>query len=291
MGEASASATAVLVCQGRACADGRWAVGRFSDPVAHDLLEPAELAIVDAVRGDTVPSDAAARLAWELVRQTALTVVARTVAIDDAIRAHGAGQLVVLGAGLDSRAWRMPELSATTVFEVDRPASQKDKRRRLGALQPVAGRVVEVPLDLGDGNLGRALEEAGFDVRAATTWVWEGVIPYLRAAVVRATLADVAAQSASGSRLILNYQSRALLPRVARAAMRLVLRASKQPDPLAGEPWRSLWRPAELASLCGEFGYRVDSDTDLLAVSEELELPAGNAGSLRNGRVAVATRV
>lgn len=285
-----ASGTAVLVCQGRASADGRYAVGRFSDPVARDLLEDVELEIVDQVRDGSVPSDAATRMAWELVRQTGLTVVPRTIAIDDAIRAHRDGQLVVLGAGLDSRAWRMPELAPTTVFEIDHPASQREKVRRMGQRAPLAHRVVEVPLELGRGSLGRALEEAGFDARATSTWVWEGVIPYLTAPVVESTLAEIAAQSPPGSRLILTYQARALGPRVARAAMRLLMRASRVPDPLATEPWRSLWRPAELAGLCRRHGYSVTTDEDLLTLAAELDLPGANPSSLRNGRVAVATR-
>ncbi|MCA0293899.1 MAG: class I SAM-dependent methyltransferase [Actinobacteria bacterium] len=157
---------------------------------------------------------------------------------------------MILGAGLDSRVWRMPELASTTVFEVDQPASQKDKVQRIGARAPLAHRVPELAVDLAGGTLARALEESGFDPRAATTWVWEGVIPYLPAAAVAATLAEVATQSAPGSRLVLNYQSRQLRPLLGRTLVRLVLRASRQPDPLTTEPWRSLWKPAELAKLC-----------------------------------------
>ncbi len=291
MSTASASATAVLVCQGRASADGRYAVGRFSDPVARDLLEPDELEVVDRVRVGAVPGEGTARMAYEMVRQTGLTIVPRTVAIDDAIRAQVTGQLVILGAGLDSRAWRMSELASTTVFEVDQPASQKEKVRRIGARAPLALRVAQVPVDLNSGALARGLQDAGFDPRARTTWVWEGVIPYLPAAAVAATLGELSTQSAPGSRLVLTYQSRELRPRLGRTLLRLVLRASGAADPLASEPWRSLWRPSELARLCEQHGYRVDADDDLLSLSAKLDLPAGVASSLRNGHVAIATRV
>ena len=148
MNERAASSTAVLVCQGRATADGRYAVGRFSDPVARELLDPADRVVVDRVRADRVPTEAADRMAYEMVRRTGLTMVPRTIAIDEAIRGHAAGQLVILGAGLDARAWRMPELARATVFEVDHPASQQDKLRRIGGLAPTAGRVVPVAVDL-----------------------------------------------------------------------------------------------------------------------------------------------
>jgi hypothetical protein len=69
----AASSTAVLVCQGRATADGRYAVGRFSDPIARERLDPAERLIVDEVRADRVPTDAAGRMAYEMVRRTGLT--------------------------------------------------------------------------------------------------------------------------------------------------------------------------------------------------------------------------
>ena len=58
MAELTASSTAVLVCQGRASADGRYAVGTFSDPVARELLDPTDRALVDRVRADLVPDDA-----------------------------------------------------------------------------------------------------------------------------------------------------------------------------------------------------------------------------------------
>ena len=290
MVERAASSTAVLVCQGRAAADGRYAVGRFSDPVARELLDPADRLIVDRVRADRVPTEPAGRLAYEMVRRTGLTMVPRTISIDEAVRGHAAGQVVILGAGLDARAWRMSELARAAVFEVDHPASQQDKLRRIGGLAPTAGRVVPVAIDLATGRLGPALERAGFDRRAATTWVWEGVVPYLTDNEVRATVAQVTELSAPDSRLVVNYQGRSLPTTVMRQAMRLVLRASRQPDPLGGEPWRSLWRPDDMRTLLRGNGFDVIADSDLLALSADLALPADNNGSLRNGRVLVAAR-
>ena len=78
---------------------------------------------------------------------TAEVMVPRTVAIDAAVRTADAPQVVVLGAGLDGRAWRMPELATATVYEVDHPASQEDKRDRTARLTPVAGALHLVPVD------------------------------------------------------------------------------------------------------------------------------------------------
>ena len=148
MGVRAASSTAVLVCQGRATADGRYAAGRFSDPVSQELLDPAERVVVDRVRAGDVPTQTAERMAYEMVRRCGITMVPRTVAIDEVIRRHDAEQLVILGAGLDARAWRMPELSHVTVFEVDHAGSQRDKLRRIRGRPPTALRVIPVEIDL-----------------------------------------------------------------------------------------------------------------------------------------------
>lgn len=229
-------------------------------------------------------------MAYEMVRRVAVTMVPRTIAIDAAIRDHGATQVVILGAGLDARAWRMPELAAATVFEVDHPASQRDKQRRIGGMPPTAGKLVFVPVDLAKEALAPNLERAGFDRRLSTTWVWEGVVPYLTAGQVRVTVAQLAELSAPGSWLVVNYQAKSLPVTVMRAAMRLVLRVFRQSDPMAGEPWRSLWRPDAMRTLLNHNGFDTTRDDDLLTLAAGLGLPSDNDGSLRNGRVTLTVR-
>ena len=265
-------------------------MGRFNDPVARELLDPAELEVVDLVRAGLAPSGDARRIGYEMVRHTGQGMVPRTIAIDDAIRDHAARQVVVLGAGLDSRAWRMPELAGATVFELDHPASQRDKRRRVGDRTPLAGRVVWVPADLARERLEDALGQTGFDRHAATTWVWEGVVPYLSPAAVRATTAALSTLSAPGSRLVVNYQDRSLSASVLRVVMRLVLRLARQPDPMAGERWRSLWSPSQIRTMLGDNDFEVTHDADLLTLTSGLDVPTDNVASFRNGRVAVAVR-
>ena len=290
MGVGAASSTAVLVCQGLATADGRYAVGRFSDPVAEELLDPAERTVVERVRAGDVPAQAAERMAYEMVRRSGITIVPRTVAIDEAIREHDAAQLVILGAGLDARAWRMSELADVTVFEVDHPASQRDKLRRIGDRTPTALRVLPVEVDLATQTLSPTLENAGFDRQVVSTWVWEGVVPYLVANDVRAAVAQIAELCAPGSRLVVNYQAKSAWVSLMRGAMRLILRLTRQPDPLAGEPWRSLWRPESMQRLLHDSGFRVVSDDDLFTLAVGFELPSDVEGSLCNGRVVLAVR-
>ncbi|MGW5240135.1 class I SAM-dependent methyltransferase [Monashia sp. NPDC004114] len=287
--EQAASSTAVLVCQGRAAAYGRYALGRFHDSVARELLDPSELAVVDDVREGRVPPSGPQRMSHEMVQWVGVSMVPRTIAIDEAVAQHGALQVVILGAGLDSRAWRMTELAAATVFEVDHPASSRDKLRRLAGRPAVAATVVPVAVDLSRDALAPALEHASFDRSVRTTWVWEGVVPYLRAEAVRSTVNQVAHLSAPGSRLVVNYQAKSLRTSAMRRVMRLLLRVTRQEDPMAREPWRSLWRPDGIRKLLSDNGFDVESDLDLLELSAGLDLPAGNPGSLRNGRVAIAT--
>ncbi|MFE2603820.1 class I SAM-dependent methyltransferase [Streptomyces mirabilis] len=286
--ERTASRTAVLVCQGRAAADGRLATGRFADAVAVRLLRPPERAPVDEVRAGTPSTGWKARATYEGVRACAEVVVPRTVAIDDAVRSHRTPQLVVLGAGLDSRAWRLPELADSDVWEVDHPASQQDKQERLAeaGTPPVVARSVRfTPVDFATDDLGSALEATGHDASVPTTWLWEGVVPYLTHDEVRAMVRAVADRSASGSALVLNYQG----PSVKASAGRLIARVLNS-SVTASEPWRSLWKPQKMAVLLAEYGLRVVSDEDLLAIANRLESSMRGRTSLRSGRVAVARR-
>jgi methyltransferase (TIGR00027 family) len=282
-----ASYTAVLVCQARAAADGRIATQRFADPVAMALLTEQESAVVRQVR-DEAPPQGSARLNYERVRGASVVLVPRTVAIDDAVRAAGVPQLVVVGAGLDTRAWRMPELSTVDVFEVDHPATQRDKRGRLGDRQPLARSVRFVPVDFRRDELGAALESAGHRRDLPTMWLWEGVVVYLRPGEVSATLAALAARSTPGSRLVVNYQAPSLKAAAGRLLVRALHRAVGQRSSFASEPWLSTWTPRRMAALLARYGFTVERDADLYTIAHELQVPISDRASLHSGHIVVA---
>jgi len=288
--ERAASRTAILVCQGRAAADGRLATGRFSDPIAYELLTSPERTIVDQVRASMVPQGWSARVAYESVRACAELMAARTVVIDDAIRDHGNPQLVILGAGLDSRAWRMRELAEVDVIEVDHPASQADKRARLGERPTLARTARFQPVDFATDDLGDALATSGHDPGVPTTWVWEGVVPYLTLDQVTTTLRAIAIRSARGSTLVVNYQTPSLRARAGRILAAGLTRLGSTATITAGEPWRTLLTPAQIAALLGGAGFGVHADDDLLTIARRLGLQEAARTSLRNGRVAIAIR-
>jgi methyltransferase (TIGR00027 family) len=123
----------------------------------------------------------------------------RTRLIDDEL-ARAAGQVVILGAGLDTRAARLAALSGLPVFEVDREPTLAFKDAVMGAAWP--RRRVAVGSDVTE-DWTAAVRRAGFDPAVATTWVLEGLLPYLPSADQLRLLETVARLSASGSRAII----------------------------------------------------------------------------------------
>jgi methyltransferase (TIGR00027 family) len=266
-----ASRTAVQVCQGRAAADGLIAPGRFADPTAMTLLLPEEQQIVQQVRERDAPRPWSQRLDYETVKATAELMVPRTVFIDDAVRERPQPQVVILGAGLDGRAWRMPELAGLAVFEVDHPASQEDKRRRAAELREGPPPVF-VPVNFGTDALGEALARAGHLAGLATTWIWEGVVPYLTRDEVATTVAAVAGSSAPGSRLVVNFQKPMRSAKIGRLVSRLLMASTGRRSVWAKEPWRSTWTPEAMAALLARNGFVVTRDEALSDTANSLRL-------------------
>jgi len=135
-------------------------------------------------------------------------VCVRTRYLDDAILsalAEGLDQIVLLGAGLDSRPYRLPGIERVRVFEVDHPSTQAMKRAAVGS---TPAHVVYVPADLAREPLDRALGRAGFQTGLRTIFLWEGVTNYLDEASVDATLRFVAR---AGRALLFTYVDRGIL--------------------------------------------------------------------------------
>jgi len=131
-------------------------------------------------------------------------VSARTRFLDDLVldaTASGVRQVVLLGAGLDARAFRVHWPDGVRVFELDTPAMLAFKQRVLDDVgsTPRAERIV-IPIDLRE-DWPAALREAGFDAGAPAAWVVEGLLVYLDEQSVDRVMSDIAALSAPGSRL------------------------------------------------------------------------------------------
>ena len=245
------SRTAHLVALGRALADaGLSHVPDFQDPTARVFLnEKGKRSLAK-----TMHAARKGGIRLESARVMADLIALRTAAIDTAVRdaiAAGATQLVILGAGYDGRAWRMPELAGVRGFEVDHPATQGDKRAHLSELPPATGLVSFVSIDFERESLGAVLDRAGHDRSSPTCWIWEGVVMYLTRDAMRATAGGIAGRSAPGSTLIVNYHT---IHR--RFLARLIFR-------LIGEPQISAWTPAEMAADLGSVGLVVREDSGM----------------------------
>jgi methyltransferase (TIGR00027 family) len=160
----------------------------------------------------------------------------RTRFIDDRLQTAvrgGATQIVILGAGFDSRAYRFRALlEKTKVYELDRPATQAAKQRRIhdvfGA-SPVNTRYV--PFEPSNQKLATVLRGAGFDSAAKSFFIWEGGSMYQPEAVVRAILADVAQWK--GSSLVMDFAS----AEAVKQARQDPASPQERFDDAWGEPW------------------------------------------------------
>jgi methyltransferase (TIGR00027 family) len=142
-------------------------------------------------------------------------VVARTRLIDDLIAASlgAVEQMVILGAGFDTRAYRLPGLRRLRVFEVDHPDTQAAKRRLLARALPAAPQHVRfVAIDFQESELASVMEAAGYSGSAQSLILWEGTTNYLTEPAVDATL-RWCARSAPGSRLVFTYVHRDIITR------------------------------------------------------------------------------
>ncbi|MBS1122737.1 MAG: SAM-dependent methyltransferase [Deltaproteobacteria bacterium] len=207
------------------------------------------------------------------LRTWILYMQVRTRVIDDALRAFAATrdrQLVVLGAGYDCRALRMPELSDTRVFEVDHPATQGHKRAVLdkrGVHSPsqyVEWDFESRPME----DLAETLAEAGHDPTTPTFTIWEGVTMYLTEGAIDTSLRAIAEWSAPGSELAMTYFAKSRLARPSFATRAIQAMVSS-----IGEPWRWGWIPDELPEFLHERGWELERDVSMAEAARGLLPP------------------
>lgn len=249
--ESRASFTAETMALQRAFESHRPAARRlFDDPYATAFLRPSLRVLAEAARLPGVR-----HLAFGLYDAVAgpgprASGITRTKVIDDAVTSAVTGdtQCVLLGAGYDARAHRLPALADRAVFEVDHPATQARKRAVLGEGPRY------VPVDFERDDLAARLVESGFDPGKPSVFVWEGVTNSLTAEAVGTTLAAV---HGLGGDLVFTYVDvRALhepspFPE-ARRWVRAVARS--------GEPWTFGLLPAETRAFLAGHGFDLRKD-------------------------------
>ncbi len=248
MREAQPSRTAALVALWRALAhDGHTSIPHFDDATASAQLPPCFARVYAHLTRRPLTGRAGQQFA-----QAIDLMVLRTLRLDavvtDAV-ARGVRQVVLLGAGLDGRAYRMASLRDAVVFEVDHAATQAYKIARAHQLKPSCARVAFVAVDFErDVALQRALSAAGHDASVPTVWIWEGVVMYLTPAAMHTTLRALAACSAPSSTLAVHYHTQ-----LRSALASALLRAWSEPQIHA-------LSAAQLASALASVGFAVESD-------------------------------
>lgn len=215
----------------------------FADPLALRIL--GEEAATIARQTEERPSG----------RRMRIFIAARTRFAEDALAAaveQGVRQLVVLGAGLDTYAYRSAFCDWLRIFEVDHPATQAWKRQRLDdASIPIPGSLTFAPIDFERETLAEGLAAAGFDVSQQSFFTWLGVVPYLTEESIWATLGFIASLP-HGAHVVFDYSDPpASLPAESRIGHKR--RALHVAD--LGEAWLSYFEADDLRAKLLALGF------------------------------------
>jgi len=273
----------------------RTAVGAAGHRAAHQILEhgfifadPLALPILGP------DADEAIALGRERPERRPLRffIAMRSRFAEDSARAaieQGLRQIIVLGAGLDTFAYRLEPARDLCVFELDHPATQADKRRRLAEARIAEPEnVAYVAHDFEHGSMIAALTAAGFDPDRRTFVIWLGVTPYLTKEALFATLGELAGFP-GGAEVVFDYANPP--DRIEDAATRNFHQRMAEQVAASGEPFRCYVDSAELHARARDLGFPEIEDLDRTALAGRYlpSLPAPPPGP--GGHVVrVATR-
>jgi methyltransferase (TIGR00027 family) len=215
----------------------------FTDPLALRILgKDVEAVIHDA---EQHPSR----------RRMRIFIAVRARFAEDALAAameRGARQLVVLGAGLDTYAYRSTWGDRLRIFEVDHPSTQAWKRERLQeAGIAIPDTLTYAPIDFEHQTLGQGLASAGFDPSLQTFFTWLGVVPYLTEAAIFSTLGFIA-NLQGGAHVVFDYGNppESLPPELRAFHDERVARVAE-----LGEAWLSFFDADDLHSKLRSLGF------------------------------------
>jgi len=228
----------------------------FTDPVVKDLVGAPIRALMQfaSMRNYTIKQTDA------IMPGIYGAQICRTRFIDEAVEkslSQGIGQVVILGAGLDTRPYRLAGMERMNVFEVDLPSVQEDKKKKLQKrFGRLPGYVTFLPIDFDKESLEAVFSGTAFDPSKPSVFVWEGVTQYLTEEAVCQTLAFVGT-SASGSILVFTYVLQSIIERHSD-----IPGANKLLDVVAkrGSPWLFGLEPSCVASYLSPFHLNLIAD-------------------------------
>ncbi|MGA2332564.1 MAG: class I SAM-dependent methyltransferase [Syntrophales bacterium] len=220
----------------------------FDDPLAMRIIGAESSSALQ-----TTPQHYAVAPGSELLRAF---IAARSRYAEDALGEavrRGLRQYVILGAGLDTFAYRNPYTQTRLrVFEVDHPATQSWKRARLEeAGISIPASLTFIPVDFETQTMADGLRHATLDHREPTFFSWLGVTPYLTRAVVDSTLNFIAGLN-TGSGVVFDY---VISPSLLNPQQWSAFDALSKRVARAGEPWRTFFDPSMLAAELKAFGF------------------------------------
>ncbi len=244
------SRTALMVARQRAAHQILDHASILSDPFAFKILGEDENSVIQFATQH--PSASIGRL----------LTTARSRIAEDALAAaveRGIRQIVILGAGLDTFALRNPHQAAgIRIYEVDHPATQAWKRRRLAEAQiELPPWLVFVPVDFEQDNVGEKLLAAGFQHNAPAFFTWLGVVPYLTEDAVHLTLNYIA--SIPNSEVVFDYMEP---PQAFSKDLTQVEKQRAEQLEKIGERSACRFEPSGIATILGSHGFATIHDID-----------------------------
>ena len=251
----------------------------LADPLAVRILGAQEAAWLDQAQAHPMGP----RLRWFIAARSRIAEQALTVAVG-----NGATQLVVLGAGLDTLAYRTPLASRLRIFEVDHPATQAWKRDLLtSAAIEVPGSVSFVAVDFERETLADALDAAGLDRGQRSFFSWLGVVPYLTEQAVFSTLATIA-RLPGGADVVFDYVNPAasIAPASRAAHQALAERVAS-----VGESLQSYFDTERLCADLRGIGFGAIDDIDPTRLAARFFPEAERAAPARGGHILHAATV
>jgi methyltransferase (TIGR00027 family) len=230
----------------------------FKDPLASRILDDRTAALLTEMAAD------------QSLRPWRLFIAARSRFSEDAMAkcvAAGVRQVVVLGAGLDTFALRNPFADlGIRVFEVDYAATQSWKRERIkaaGLIEPPS--LIFAPTDFERENLSEGLTRAGFRLDQPAFFQWLGVVPYLTAEAFSSTLKFIS--EVPEAVVVFDYAEPFQNYLAERRASVI---AAAESAAARGEPWLSLFDPADLHQQLWSKGFKTVEDLGLYEIAERL---------------------
>jgi methyltransferase (TIGR00027 family) len=188
------------------------------------------------------------------------SLAARTRFFDDQVLASisaGVGQIVILGAGYDDRALRFRS-AGVRFFELDHPATQADKARRLRALQADASEPRLVPADFRHDDVAAVLGGCGHDATRPSLFICEGLLVYLEQSAIAGLLAGLRSAAAAGSTLAASLA----VHREGPSSEQVTAIANARRRNGTSEPWRTILPAAAHIELVEQAGWHVSGTVD-----------------------------